>query len=154
MPWVAVAMAPAIDWRSMSPRLGIASPTAASASFRRVQADAGLDARPGRPARSTSSTRAIRSSDTWTPSVDAAAVNECPAPIALTRLPASAPGARSSATSSVDRGSTRSAAIQRWLPAQLDTVDGTAAERRRRVVVRRLRTALGWPHARRRNMAA
>ena len=37
VPWVAVAMAPAIDWRSMSPRFGIASPTAASSSLRRCR---------------------------------------------------------------------------------------------------------------------
>ena len=35
VPCVAVAIAPAIDWRSMSPRLGIARPASASTSLRR-----------------------------------------------------------------------------------------------------------------------
>ena len=55
VPWVAVAMAPAIDWRSMSPRLGMARPAAASSSFsarRRMPPPAPS---PGRDRRSTSS---------------------------------------------------------------------------------------------------
>ena len=35
VPWVAVEMAPEIDWRSMSPRFGIARPRRSSSSFRR-----------------------------------------------------------------------------------------------------------------------
>jgi hypothetical protein len=64
----------------------------------------------------------MRSSVSWTPDVSAAAVNECPAPIALTRVPASAARRTIAATSSVDRGAARSPATHRWLPAQLETV--------------------------------
>ncbi len=68
----------------------------------------------------------MRSSDSCTPPVSAAAVKEWPAPMALTRDPASAARRTMAATSSVDRGRTRSAATQRWFPAQFDTVCGTA----------------------------
>ena len=62
----------------------------------------------------------MRSSDSCTPDVSAAAVNECPAPIALTRVPASAARRTIAATSSVERGTARSAATHRWFPAQFD----------------------------------
>ena len=64
----------------------------------------------------------MASSETWTPSVDAAAVNECPAPMALTLAPAVAARRTIPATSSVDRGVTRSATSHRSLPAQLEAV--------------------------------
>ena len=65
------------------------------------------------------------SSDSCTPDVSAAAVNECPAPIALTLVPASAARRTSAATSSVERGAARSTATHRWLRAQLACVIGT-----------------------------
>ena len=64
----------------------------------------------------------MASSDTWIPSVEAAAVNECPAPIALTRTPAAAARPTTAATSSVERGATRSLTSHRWFPAQLEAV--------------------------------
>ena len=69
------------------------------------------------------------SRESCTPSVTAAAVNEWPAPMAFTRCPASAARRTIAATSSVDRGAARSAASQRWLPAQLDSVEGIRRER-------------------------
>ena len=68
--------------------------------------------------------RCMPSRESCTPSVTAAAVNEWPAPMAFTRWPASAARRTIVATSSVDRGAARSAASQRWLPAQLDSVEG------------------------------
>ena len=142
MPCVAVAIAPAIDWRSMSPRFGNARPAAASSSLRRCsRIPASTRTRP--VSRSTSSTRDIRSSDSCVPDVSAAAVNECPAPIAFTVPPASAARRTIDATSCVAAGCARSVASQRWFPAQFDTVvgmDANVSEGKRaapRTVVRR-----------------
>jgi ABC-type uncharacterized transport system permease subunit len=86
VPCVAVLIAPAIDWTLMSPRFGIAIPTAASSSPRsRSVMPASTVTR--HRSRSTDRTDRIRSSDNSTPPVIAAGVNECPAPITLTRPP-------------------------------------------------------------------
>ena len=41
VPWVAVAVAPASDWRSISPMFGMASPAASSSAVEGVEAYAG-----------------------------------------------------------------------------------------------------------------
>ena len=121
VPWVAVLIAPAIDWELMSPRFGIASPTAASSSQRsRRRIPAWTVTRPA--AASTCSTAFIASSESSTPFVIAAAVNECPAPMALTRRPDRLASATIDATSSVLAGFRTSTGTQVWFLAQLRTV--------------------------------
>ena len=129
MPWVAVAIAPAIDWRSMSPRLGIARPTPASSSFRRVQADAGLDAHPaavevdvehaGHPVERQLHAVGRRRRRERVPGAD-----RLDPPAGLVRPP-------HDVGDLLDRPRLGPlGGDQRWLPAQLDTVDVTAADRR------------------------
>ena len=85
VPWVAVLIAPATDCTLMSPRFGIANPTASSSSASaRSVIPASTVTRPTFARRRDAPMR-IRSSDSSTPDVIAAGVNEWPAPITLTR---------------------------------------------------------------------
>ena len=85
VPWVAVLIAPAIDWRVDVAEVGHRQADRGELVAEVAQADP-APATVTRPvAASTCSTAFIASSDSSTPSVIAAAVNECPAPMALTR---------------------------------------------------------------------
>ena len=89
VPCVPVEIAPAIVWRSMSPRFSIASPSRASSSLRSartVPAPTSTRPEPG----SASSTPRSASTATIVPSVIAVSVNEWPEPATLTRRPAAA----------------------------------------------------------------
>ena len=111
VPWVAVEIAPAIVWRSMSPRFSIASPSPASARLRSASTvPAPTLTRP--EAGSASITPARASIRIIEPSVIAASVNECPEPGMLTFRPADAAAATASASSPVSRGLTISAGRQ------------------------------------------
>ena len=88
MPWVAVEIAPASVWRSMSPRFSIARPRSHSAALRsRREIPASTLTRP--ESRSTSSTRFSASILIIAPSVSAASVKEWPEPAAWTVRPRS-----------------------------------------------------------------
>ena len=92
VPWVPVEIAPAIVWRSMSPRFSIASPSRASSSLRSastVPAPTLTRPEPG----SASITPFSASIRTIVPSVIAASVKECPEPATLTLRPAAAAAA-------------------------------------------------------------
>ena len=99
VPWVPVEIAPAIVWRSMSPRFSIASPSRASSSLRSastVPAPTLTRPEPG----SASITPRSASIRTIVPSVIAASVKECPEPATLTLRPAAAAAAIASPSSS------------------------------------------------------
>ena len=113
MPCVPVASAPASDWASMSPRLGIARPRRCSSresAFRRMPAST----RTRVP--SASSTRSRPSSESSVPSVTAPALNECPAPATRT---GPGPSAIARASSARVSGRSKRAGVARWEPDQL-----------------------------------
>ena len=117
VPCVPVAVAPASDWLSMSPRFGSARPCACNRVLRsRKVIPASTRTRP--LIRSTATMRFSRSSETRTPSVSTASVNECPDPATLTRRPAADAAATTSANSSTSAGVATWAGVQRWSPAQ------------------------------------
>jgi hypothetical protein len=112
VPWVPVAIAPAIVWRSISPRFSIARPSRASSSLRSASTvPAPTSTRP--EAGSASSTPLSDSTRTIVPSVIAASVKECPEPATLTLRPAAAAAATASTSSSRSAGRTISAGRQR-----------------------------------------
>ena len=118
VPWVPVEIAPAIVWRSMSPRFSIASPSRVSSSLRSastVPAPTRTRPEPG----SASSTPFSASIPSIVPSVIAVSVNECPEPATLIRRPAAAAAEIASASSSRLDGRTVSSGRQDWSPAQL-----------------------------------
>ena len=89
LPWVPVERAPAMVCRSMSPRLGRASPYAARARLRSAsRVPPPTVTRPD--SRSTERRPDRASSRSWSPSVTAMGEKECPAPTALTVVPRSA----------------------------------------------------------------
>ena len=93
MPCVPVAVAPAIDCLSMSPRFSKARPCASSAALSwPIVIPASTRTSP--LAASTSSTRFIRSSEISVPSVGTSPVNECPEPATRTCAPACCERAR------------------------------------------------------------
>ena len=111
VPWVAVEIAPAIVWRSMSPRFSIASPSRASAWLRSARTvPAPTLTRP--EAGSASITPASASIRSIVPSVIAASVKECPEPATLTLRPAAAAAATAPASPAASRGLTISAGAQ------------------------------------------
>ena len=125
VPWVAVAIAPATDCAVDVAEVGHGESDRGERVVEPMEADAGLDGHP--PAlgdRRRGPDRAGRALS-CIPSVAAAAVNEWPAPIALTRCPARWAAATIWATSYTDPGVRRSAGTHRWLPAQLRTAENT-----------------------------
>ena len=92
-----------------------------------VQADAGLTRHPPASRSTCEHPVACRSSDELHAVGRGGGRERVPGADRLDPLPGlGGAAARSAATSSVDRGAARSAATQRWLPAQLDSVDGIA----------------------------
>jgi len=118
VPCVAVAIAPAIDWTSMSPTFSSASPSSAS---RRLSAWIVIPActRTRPEARSASSTAAIRRSDIRWPLVGTRSPKECPAPATRTRRRSAAACPIAATISAVVAGATKAAGVQCWSPAQL-----------------------------------
>ena len=125
VPWVPVEIAPAIVWRSMSPRFSIASPSRASSSLR---SDSTVPAPTLTRPESGSASITPRSASirTIVPSVIAASVKECPEPATLTLRPAAAAAAIASASSSRVRGRATSTGRQVWSPAQFVQAAGAA----------------------------
>jgi hypothetical protein len=118
VPWVPVAVAPAIDCTSMSPRFSNANP-----SCHRNALSASSVIPPSTftspDAVSTSSTRSIRPSDSRVPSVRTAGLKECPAPATRTVRPARAARPTASETSAGLAGRTISAGAHDSSRAQL-----------------------------------
>ncbi|MGY3679172.1 hypothetical protein ACVWXU_002795 [Streptomyces sp. TE33382] len=118
VPWVPVEVAPATVCSMMSPMFVSDRPSRARAALSRLS---------GVPAstvtviavRSTSRIPVSSSGRISTPSVAAAAVNECPVPTGFTRRPSSRALRRASASSSTEAGDTARTGRAVTLPAQL-----------------------------------
>ncbi len=118
VPWVAVEIAPAIVWASMSPRFGRASPRSRRRPpSSRIVMPAWTRTRP--EGRSTSRRPSIPSRETISPSTRAMSLKECPVPTARTRRPRADAWPTASESSCTDRGRARRAGRQCWSPAQL-----------------------------------
>ncbi len=118
VPWVPVEIAPAIVWRSMSPRFSIASPRPSRRSL--SSARTVPPATRTRPEEgSASSTPLSAETSIIVPSVSAASVKEWPEPGTLTVRPASADSATAAARASRSAGLTIRAGRHAWSPAQL-----------------------------------
>ncbi|OLE37036.1 MAG: hypothetical protein AUG48_05530 [Actinobacteria bacterium 13_1_20CM_3_68_9] len=112
MPWVAVEIAPASVWRSMSPRFSIAIPRRQSAALRsRRVIPASTLTRPD--STSASTTRFSASIRIIAPSVSAASVKEWPEPAAWTVRPRSAARVTARISPSRVRGRSTTAGEQR-----------------------------------------
>src|SRR6185437_4109614 len=118
VPCVAVEIAPAMLWTSMSPRFSIARPWRSSCALSSAivmpvctltSPDAG----------SASSTRVMFCMPIIAPSVSAMSLKECPEPATRTRKPRSAASPTASASSCTPAGAGRRAGEQAWSPAQL-----------------------------------
>ena len=124
MPWVAVEMAPASVWASMSPWFSIARPSSASrlpSSCRVIPACTVT-----KPLeRSASSTRSIAPMSISTPSVQAVSVNEWPEPATRTGSPSATAAATAAASCSSDAGRSIRTGAQRCWPAQLVQISVT-----------------------------
>src|SRR2546421_4672251 len=116
-PWVAVAIAPEIDWRSISPRLERARPRVASSSFS-FQSGMPPSTVTVRASESSATTRSRRSRCKRRPSVQAMSVKEWPAPATLTAWPALPARRTASATSSSLSGRSTAAGVHDWLRPQ------------------------------------
>ena len=118
VPCVAVEIAPAMLWESMSPRFSIARPTSASLRFSSwIVIPAWTRTSPDEL--STSRILAIRSRLTRMPSVQAMSENECPAPATRTRRPALLASFTTPASSSSEDGCSIATGLHRSSPAQL-----------------------------------
>ena len=119
VPWVPVEIAPAIVWRSMSPRFSIASPSPCSSSLSSASTvPAPTLTRP--EAGSASITPLSGRTSTIVPSVIAASVKEWPEPATLTLRPAATAAAdRLGQLLAIALGRTSSTGVQGWSPAQL-----------------------------------
>src|SRR5918994_982859 len=117
-PWVAVAIAPEIDWRSMSPRLASARSRVASSPFS-CQRGMPPSTVTVRASRSSATTRLSAPRRNMRPSVQAMPVNEWPAPTTLTVCPARFARRTDSTTSSSLVGDSTAAGLHSWLRPQL-----------------------------------
>ena len=123
VPWVPVEIAPAIVCASMSPRFGIARPSASSPALSsRIVVPERTVTSPASGSAVTTPVHPDRSSAA--PDVAAAGVKECPLPSARTVRPASAASFTASAIASVVRGQYRLAGSALAVPAQFCQVIG------------------------------
>jgi hypothetical protein len=118
VPCVAVEIAPAIVWTSISPRFSIARPCAASSRLSALIVIPPCT-RTNPDGRSTSSTVAMRSSFSSSPSVQTMSPKEWPAPATRTRRSLRAASAIAAESSSVEAGWASAAGVQSSSPAQL-----------------------------------
>ena len=118
VPWVPVAMAPLIVWRSMSPRLGRASPTACEGRVEHVQGCPREHAHPLLARRRPRRCRSAASRWSSSPSVATSGVKEWPEPATRTSVPRRPASTTAVATSSAVAACRTSAGWATTVPAQ------------------------------------